>query len=165
MIRPATLVFAAALACAAPAHAAPKSLLGVFGNWAAFRDPAGPRCYAIAHPARVRAQGAVGLAWADVGDWPARHLTGRVHLRLGRALAATPAPVLTVGDQHIALIVNGADAWPADPRGDAAVVAAMRSAPTLTVTAHDTAGKEFALAWPLEGAATAIDAALVGCAR
>jgi hypothetical protein len=48
---------------------------------------------------------------------------------------------------------------------DAAVVAAMRSAARMTVTARDTGGKVFSDSYSLDGAATAMDAATVGCAR
>jgi len=48
---------------------------------------------------------------------------------------------------------------------DAAIVAAMRSAGTMSVSATDSAGRRFTDRYSLEGAATALDAATVGCAR
>jgi hypothetical protein len=48
---------------------------------------------------------------------------------------------------------------------DAAILAAMRSAPQMTVSARDSRGRRFSDRYILEGAATALDAATVGCAR
>jgi hypothetical protein len=48
---------------------------------------------------------------------------------------------------------------------DAAIVAAMRSADLMTLTAFDTAGRRFNDRYSLKGAPTAMDAATVGCAR
>jgi len=48
---------------------------------------------------------------------------------------------------------------------DAAIVAAMRSAGEMTVSARDATGRGFTNTWSLDGAATAMDAAAVGCAR
>ena len=48
---------------------------------------------------------------------------------------------------------------------DAAIVAAMRSAGAMSVSARDAAGRRFTDRYSLAGAATAMDAATVGCAR
>jgi hypothetical protein len=48
---------------------------------------------------------------------------------------------------------------------DAAIVAAMRSADSMSVTATDRSGHRFTDRYSLRGAATAMDAATVGCAR
>jgi hypothetical protein len=48
---------------------------------------------------------------------------------------------------------------------DAAIVAAVRSAATMSVSARDAVGKRFTDRYSLAGAATAMDAATVGCAR
>lgn len=47
---------------------------------------------------------------------------------------------------------------------DAAVVAALRSATRMSITARDESGRRFTDRYDLAGAATAIDAAVVGCA-
>ena len=44
------------------------------------------------------------------------------------------------------------------------MIAAMRSAGTMSVSARDAGGGGFSNTWDLTGAATAIDAATVGCA-
>ena len=60
---------------------------------------------------------------------------------------------------------GGGDAWAVDRRMDAAIVAAMRSAGSMTVSARDSAGRGFSNSWTLAGAASAMDAATLGCAR
>jgi hypothetical protein len=86
----------------------------------------------------------------------------------GRCISAcrTPASpiMLSLGGQHFKLTGGGMDAWALDGRMDAAIVAAMRSAETMTLSAHDRGGKLFSETYALGGAATAMDAAALGCA-
>ena len=91
-------------------------------------------------------------------------MRGQFHVRLSRALAPGAVPVLSLGGQRFTLTGGGGDAWAADKRMDAAVIAAMRSATAMTVSARDSAGRSFANTYALAGAATAMDAAAVGCA-
>lgn len=161
-MRRALIAFAALVACASPALA--RDSLGMFGNWGAFRDPAAPRCYAIAMAAPSTLQRDF-QPYADVAWWPRQQVRGQVHFRLSRKLAQGSAISLTIGGQRIALTGGGADAWAVDKRGDAAIVSAMRSAASMTVSARDAGGRGFSNTWDLAGAATAMDAAAVGCAR
>lgn len=158
-------VLAAVLAALAPAGAATaRDALGIFSDWAAFRDPAAPRCYAIAmaQPSAMRRD---FQPYADVAWWPRRQVRGQVHFRLSRRLAPHAPITLAIGGQRFALAGGGADAWGADPRADAAIVAAMRSAALMTVFARDASGRGFSNSWSLPGAATAMDSAAVGCAQ
>ena len=63
------------------------------------------------------------------------------------------------------MIALHSDAWAADARGDATIIAAMRSASSMSIQTRDAQGRAFADAYALRGAATAIDAAALGCAR
>jgi hypothetical protein len=146
---------------------AAKDSLGVFGDWGAFRDPAVPRCYAIAaaEPARGAQRQRAAQAFASIGTWPKRQVRGQLHVRLSRPLASGAAISLSIGGERFALTGGGGDAWAADRRMDAAIVAAMRSAGSMNVSARDAAGRRFTDRYSLEGAATAMDAATVGCAR
>jgi hypothetical protein len=150
------------LTLAAPALG--RDALGVFGNWAAFRDPAVPRCYAIAMAAPSSLQRDY-QPYAAIGTWPKRGLRGQVHLRVSRQLASGAPIVLNVGGERFQLTGGGGDAWAADKRMDAAIVAAIRSAGSMTVNARGASGGGFSNTWDLEGAATAMDSAAVGCAR
>jgi hypothetical protein len=153
-----------ALALAAPAVA--RDSLGVFGQWGAFRDPSVPRCYAIAKPSET-SRGGTYAPFASIGTWPKRKepVRSQLHIRLSRKISPAGTIALRVGDRSFELTGGGGDAWAQDKRMDAAVVAAMRSAGRMTVTARDTGGKIFSDSYSLDGAATAMDAATVGCAR
>jgi len=155
------ILAASAAVIAAPALA--RDALGVFGEWAAFRDGQVPRCYAIAmaQPSTLQRD---YQPYADIAWWPRQQLRGQVHFRLSRKLAAGSPISLAIGGQRIALTGGGGDAWAADKRGDAAIVAALRSASEMTVNARDASGRGFSNTWKLAGAATAMDAAAVGCA-
>lgn len=152
----------AALALAAPVAA--KESLGVFGQWGAFRDPGAARCYAIAMP-EVRRGRRDYQAFASVGTWPRSGVRGQVHFRSSLALASNARVRLTVGTQRFDLTGGGGDVWAVDARQDAAILAAMRSASSMRLSARDTRGNRFTDRYTLAGAATAMDAASVGCAR
>lgn len=147
---------------AAPAHA--RDALGLYEGWAAFRDSGVPRCYAIAKaiPSTLRRD---YEPYATVGTWPRRELRNQVHFRLSREIAPNARIVLRIGEQRFELTGGGGDAWAADQRMDAAIVAAMRSAASMTVSTRDATGRGFSNTWPLAGAATAMDAAALGCAK
>jgi len=143
---------------------AARDSLGVFGEWAAFRDPAVPRCYAIAMAAPSTKQRDY-QPYASIGTWPRRQVRGQAHFRLSRKLQPGAPIVLSLGGERYQLSGGGGDAWAADRRMDAAIVAAMRSAREMTVNARGADGKGFSNTWQLDGAATAMDAATVACAR
>ncbi|GGB95593.1 hypothetical protein GCM10011494_12590 [Novosphingobium endophyticum] len=152
------------LAAFAAVPASGRESLGLYGRWGAFRDPVVPRCYAIA-------MAEPSTAWRDyqpfatVGTWPRRGARNRVHLRLSRKMAEGSRITLSVGGKRYDLTGGGGDAWPQDDRDNAAIIAAMRSAPRMTVRAQGAKGGRFVNTWPLAGAASAMDAALIGCAR
>ena len=158
------LLLAAMLAV--PAQA--RDSLGVFGDWGSFVDPAQgntpPRCYAIAMAAPSTLQRDY-QPYASVAIWPRQNVRGQVHFRVSRKLQPGGKITLSIGGQRLALVGGGGDAWAADKRMDAAIVAAMRSAGEMTVSARGADGRGFTNTWSLDGAATAMDAAAVGCAR
>lgn len=147
-----------------PASALARETLGMYEGWGAFRDPAVPRCYAIAKaiPSTLRRD---YEPYADIATWPRQGLRGQVHFRVSRKLAPGAPIVLKIGDQRFELTGGGGDAWAADKTMDAAIVAAMRSADSMTVSARGVTGGGFSNTWLLAGAATAMDAAAIGCAQ
>lgn len=148
-----------AILCVLAASAAPiaaKDSLGVYDSWAAFRDAEAPRCYAIAKP---RGQDKDG-AFASIGTWPTQKIRNQVHFRLSRAVPPKSAVRLRIGSTTFALAASGRDAWAEDARADAAIAAALRSASEMRVSASG-----FSDRYDLAGAATAMDAATVGCAK
>ena len=142
-----------------------RDSLGMFESWGAFRDPAVPRCYAIAMADKPRGAKVDFQAYADVGHWPKRALRNQIHFRLSKRLAPNAAIRLKVDSQQFTLAGGGGDAWAADRRMDAAIVAAMRSGKAMRVRARAADGREVNDYYALPGAASAIDAAALGCAK
>ena len=103
--------------------------------------------------------------YASVGTWPRRNLRNQIHFRLSRKLSATTTIRLQIGGEKFELTGGGGDAWAQDARMNAAIVSRMRSAATMTAFARDAKGRNFSNTWPLTGAATAMDAATLACAR
>ena len=148
----------------AVALAAGPAALGIFDGWGAFRDPATPRCYALASPSATIGTPQV-KAYASVGYWPKSRIRGQFYVRLSKARDPARELRLTIGSRRFILTGNGAHGWASDPRMDAAIVAAMRSAPSMSVESGTANGRAIADIYRLRGAATAIDAAALGCAK
>ncbi|MDZ3833395.1 MAG: hypothetical protein U0S50_16505 [Sphingopyxis sp.] len=144
--------------------AAAPSALGIFDGWGAFRDPATPRCYAIAAPSATIGK-PQEKAYASVGYWPKSRIRGQFYVRLSKARRTDGELRLTIGSRRFVLTGNGVHGWASDQRMDAAIVAAMRSAPSMSVESSTPGGGAIADTYRLRGAATAIDAAALGCAR
>ncbi|MGJ8536386.1 MAG: hypothetical protein ACSHW2_04475 [Parasphingopyxis sp.] len=160
MRTPVALLLLAALCMPTMGHA--RDSLGVFGNWGAFRDPDTPRCYAIARPDRQRR--GEWEPFASVGSWPERDRRGQVHFRLRREMQDGSTPVLTIGSRRFELVGRGPDAWAANSRDDTAIVAAMRNGTAMRIEARSSRAGRFVDTYTLRGAASAIDAAAIGCA-
>lgn len=141
---------------------AQKQPLGIFGTWGAFRAP--DRCYAIAEPYQ-RPRPGDGRGFASVGYWPTRAAGGQVFFRLGRAKREGSAVLLRIDDRTFQLRGGGADAWAADPAADAELVSAMRTGIEMSVETRSASGGLVRDSYRLRGAATAIDAAAIACAR
>jgi hypothetical protein len=160
-MRLARLFLVAIALAASPAVA--RDALGMFGSWGAFRDAAVPRCYTIAMAA-PSTKAREFQPYADVAWWPRAQVRGQVHFRLSRKLQPGSVITLSIGGQRVPLTGGGADAWASDKRGDAAIIAAMRGAGEMTVSARDASGGGFSNTWDLTGAASAMDAATLSCA-
>lgn len=156
------LLILAALALGGTAVA--RDSLGVFGTWGAFRDPGLPRCYAIAMAEKVNGREQTFQPYFTVGYWPKRGIRGAVHLRLARRLAPGSSVNVSFPEANFTLQAGQADAWPMDQRANAGIVAALRSAPRVVVTAQGADGRKFRDVYTLGGAASAMDAAALGCA-
>jgi hypothetical protein len=149
------------IAMATPAAAQPQPV-GIFGAWGAFR--AADRCYAIAEPGQPPRPGE-GRAFASVGYWPGRAAGGQAFFRLSRAKREGSAVLLRIDDRTFQLRGGGADAWAADPAADVELVAAMRTGIEMSVETRSASGGLVRDSYRLRGAATAIDAAAIACAR
>lgn len=145
-------------------NAQARESLGIFDRWGAFRDTESARCYAIAEPAEPSANGR-WRAFAAIGYWPRQGVRGQVNFRMSRARAAGAPIELFIDGRGFSLVAGSADAWAADRRADAAIIAALRSGTAMRLVGRDGAGQPFADSYALRGAATAIDAAALGCAH
>lgn len=139
-----------------------RDSLGVFDSWGAFTDSAPLHCYAIAQPA----QSGGASRWrpfASVSTWPGKGVRGQLHIRLSRERDPQSRVTLSVGERRFELVAGNADAWAPDARTDSAIVAAIRSSRSMSVETLAKTGAPFADVYALRGAATAIDAATLGC--
>ncbi len=150
-------VAASLVLVAMPAEA--RTALGTFDGWAAFRDDVPQRCYAIAQP--VRSAGGRVRPFASVANWPKVGIRSQLHIRLSREIPKGAQVSLLVDDRRFALVAGGVDAWAPDAANDAGIVNRLRSARGFTVEVRGAFSESYAL----KGAATAIDAAALGCAR
>jgi hypothetical protein len=147
----------AGLVALSPAVA--RQSLGTFDGWGAFRDDVPLRCYAIAKP--VRSAGGRVRPFASVSHWPRAGVRGQLHIRLSREVPRGAQVSLLVDDRRFTLVAGGVDAWAPDAANDAGIIARLRSARSFTVEVRG----QFSETYALKGAATAIDAAALGCAR
>ena len=90
-------------------------------------------------------------------------MSGQVHIRFHRVARTGSAVVLTIDDRLFQLVARGGNAWARSPAADRAIVAAMRTGVAMTVRARDENGGAMAFQYALNGAATAIDAAVLAC--
>ncbi|MEL7190227.1 MAG: invasion associated locus B family protein [Pseudomonadota bacterium] len=139
---------------------AAKSSLGVYSNWATFRDDDGKRCYAIAKPRSSKKTG----SYASLGTWPELDIRNQLHIRLSQAARAGVNARLRIGGETFELATKGRDAWAKDARMDAAITAALRSASQMRVSVQSANGGRINDRYSLSGVATAMDASIVGCA-
>jgi len=135
--------------------AAARDSLGVYNGWGAFRDSSPHRCYAIASPDKGGAGNGRWKPFASIADWPDAGIRGQVHIRLSGG-HNTGGLVLKIDDASFPLVAGGADAWAPNAAVDAAIVGAMRGGQTMTIGVNT---------YTLRGAASAIDAAALGCAK
>ena len=153
----------ASLLLAASGAAVARESLGTYEGWGAFRDAGPTRCFAIAEP--VRGGGGKWRPYASIAYWPGQQVRGQVYIRLSREKRAGATVTLSVDDRRAVMIGAGADVWAASPKLDAAIIAAIRSGRSMSISTVAATGGGFADTYRLKGAATAIDAAALGCAK
>ena len=123
-----------------------------------------PRCYAIAESEEITGK-AEKKSYVDIGFWPKRAIRSQFHARLSRERSANSHIILSVAGKRFQLAGSRSDGWSQDRRMDAAIVAAIRSAKVMTIESTGRNGRPIVDAYLLRGAATAIDAASLGCSR
>lgn len=141
-----------------------KDRLGVYQNWAAFRDAETPRCYAISMPERTT-KGKTRNGYLSVGFWPEKRVTHQIYVRLSRDRSNNSAITISVGGRRFRLTATPTGGWATDRRMDLAIIAAMRSSASLSVESIGRNGRTIVDAYALRGAPSAIDAAALGCTK
>ena len=141
------------LIAAAPLLA--KERLGAYQSWAAFKDAEVPRCYAIGSPDESSGSG----GYVSIGFWPKRGLSHQLNVRLSRTRSSDAGITLSVGGRRFQLTADGNTGRGKDRAMDLAIIAAMRSSQSMSVQSSGITD-----AYALRGAASAIDAAALGCA-
>lgn len=162
-----TLLLVAALAAGLPGagRAAARESLGVFDLWGAFRDEGGGRCTAMAQPVRTAPGKGDAAAFAAIATWPGRGLRGQFSARLSHRPAEGGRVYLSIGERRFALLARGGLVWAQDAAMDRAIVAALRATTTMSLEGRGRDGRPFSDLYALKGAATAVDAAALACAR
>ena len=160
-----SLAIGMAVILAAATPAAARDALGVFGKWGAFRDVEKGRCFAIGRPSHLARPMGDWRPFASGATWPKNKVRNQVHIRLSRMRKPDTPLTLSIDGRRFTLVTAGPEAWAPDARTDAAIVAAMRSARTMIASGRDRDGNRIVDTYPLQGAATAIDAAALGCAK
>lgn len=147
------------LTAAAPAG---RRALGRYDGWTVLADAHPRRCFAIAEP--LERAGGDRLPALAVTAWPGRAPGGQLHVRLSHGRREGTPVRLTVAGRSFALLAHGGDAWAADARDDARIVAAARGGDRLEVTATGTRGGRFTDPYALTGFSSAVDQAILACA-
>jgi hypothetical protein len=146
----------------ASAAASQQQSLGIFGQWGAFAREG--RCYAISEPPEA-ARSAELRAFASIGYVQGRRARGQVYFRLNRPKREGSAVLLRVDSSTFQLRGGGAHAWATDAAADAAILVAIRTGIEMHVETRSPTGGLVRDSYRLRGAATAIDAAAIACAR
>ena len=138
-----------------------RDSLGIYNNWGAFRDAEPYRCYAIAEPEQ---EGGKRQPFASISWWPAKEVRGQLHVRLSRARRDGADVFLSAGGRRWRLTAGKTDAWSPSAKHDAFILAKLRSASAMSISSVAATGGGFADTYALKGAASAFDAAALGCA-
>jgi hypothetical protein len=139
-----------------------RDALGIFGTWGAFRDAEPERCFAIAEP--IEPSSGKWKPFVSVSHWPKQSIRGQLHVRLSRERSEDKFVYLTIDDRRWRLTAGKADAWSLSAAHDAYIIARMRAGRSMSISTVAATGGGFADTYSLKGAATAIDAAALGCA-
>jgi hypothetical protein len=136
-----------------------KERLGAYQGWAAFKDPELPRCYAIGAPDQSSGNG----GYVSINFAPARTVSHQIYVRLSRPRSANAGITLNAGGRRFQLKADGNGGWAKDRNMDLAIIAAIRAGQSMSVQSSGPGGNIID-AYALRGAASAIDAAALGCA-
>ena len=146
---------------AALAAASPARVIGVSGSWAAIDRQSS--CEAVTR-SPFRPAGSRSPAIAGFRFTPDRRQWGQFHAALSRDPRPGATILLEIGGATFLLVARGREAWSRGTAQDQAIIAAIRSAQGMKVTARSGSGRRITDLFEVRGAATAIDQAAARCA-
>lgn len=139
-----------------------RQSLGIFSAWGAFRQMPSVRCFAMAEPTRsLRPEGWRPFVAITYG--PQTRAAGQVYFKLSRQKRVGSAILLRIDDRTFQLAGGGVNAWAPNSAADLQIVRAMRTGVHMTIETRSVRGVRVREYYQLRGAATAIDAAAIGC--
>jgi hypothetical protein len=144
----------ALMLCIASTSLHAKELIGLYGDWGAFKS--GRSCYAISAPKTV-ASGRGG-AQLVVTRWATNNY--QVMISTGAAMRDVS---LRAGGQRFSLTPRGGDAWLPDAKGDAAALAALGASNSASVEGRSARGNRVSDSYSLTGFTDAWTAAQKAC--
>ncbi len=147
-----------------------RQAIGVWERWGAIRDAGPPRrCFALAQPVLQGTSGTGGTdrrgGFASVATRVDGTRRQAVFVRFSTTRRPGTPITLAIGERRFGLRGDARGARAPDAATDRAIVAAMRGGRSMSVSGIARGGRPFADTYALAGAATAIDAASLACAR
>jgi hypothetical protein len=143
-----------------------REAIGVWERWGAIRDAGPPRrCFALAQPATASGGTDRRGGFASVAARVDGTRRQAVFVRFSTARQPGTPITLVIGERRFGLRGDTRGARAPDAATDRAIVAAMRGGRSMSVSGIASGGRPFADTYALNGAATAIDAASLACAR
>ena len=144
-----------------PADAA-RTSVGIFSRWGAFVETDPKKCFAVVRPPAfsgpAQASPFVSVSFGGHGG-------ERVYARLRAAPAQGSVVLLRIDKRSLPMRASGEGAYFEDPQLEAAAVRMMRTGEAMAVEIRSASGRYLRDSYPLRGAASAIDAAAIACAR
>jgi len=143
-----------------------REAVGVWERWGAIRDAGPPRrCFALAQPATASGGTDRRGGFASVAARVDGTRRQAVFVRFSTTRQPGTPITLAIGERRFGLRGDTRGARAPDAATDRAIVAAMRGGRSMSVSGIASGGRPFADTYALNGAATAIDAASLACAR
>lgn len=143
-----------------------KENLVVSARWAAFSEAKPHRCYAVTMARSVAFKQQDGVQPAlGVVVWPERNIKMQLYIKLSSQRQPGTPLRLHINGGRFDLVSAGYNAWAADAASDQAFVDALRMGGVVAVVGTGRDGKAIRDVYSANGAATAIDAARLGCLK
>ena len=167
---PLKTMLAAVLCCAG---AAPVMAQTAESPWPVYVQDNPTRCWIVSVPTGTTAsrggQDVSGAISRDtvlfyVSFWPDDDRVGEISYTGGYQFEVGSVVTVAVGETTYELYTEGPMSWAGSPQDDASIIAAMRDASQMVVTATSTRGTEVVDTFTLQGFEPAVNDAQVRCA-